>query len=143
MIDTISDIIINAVETAKTSVVKIDTLRTQKGKLTPAGNGSGFFISSDGYLFTNSHVVRHGEKFTVTLHDGSEHNAVLMGEDPDSDIALLKTSATGYTPALLGDSSQIKIGQLVMAIGNPHGFQMTVTHGIISALGRTLRTNTQ
>src|SRR5262249_4312683 len=142
-IDAFSDIIINAVETAKTAVVKIQTLHTKNGKLVPAGDGSGFFISSDGFLFTNSHVVHNGEKFNVTLHDGTTHNAVLIGEDPDSDLALLKVSASGYTPALLGDSSAIKIGQLVIAIGNPYGFQHTVTHGVVSALGRTLRTQSQ
>ncbi|MBC7923980.1 MAG: trypsin-like peptidase domain-containing protein [Ferruginibacter sp.] len=141
--DLYSQIIINAVEAAKEAVVKIDVLKKNKqGKKVPAGSGSGFLFSSDGYLFTNSHVVNGADQIAITLHDGSQQAAQLVGEDPDSDLAVLKTDAQGYSAAKLGDSSGVRIGQLVIAIGNPYGFQHTVTSGVVSALGRTLRTQT-
>jgi S1-C subfamily serine protease len=141
--DLYSQIIINAVEIAKDAVVKIDVLKKDKqGKKAPAGSGSGFLFSSDGYLFTNSHVVNGAEQIKLSFSDGREHEAQLIGEDPDSDLALLKTDATGLVTAKLGDSSGIRIGQLVVAIGNPYGYQHTVTSGVVSALGRTLRTQT-
>lgn len=140
--DSYSEILINAIEKIKTSVVRIDTLRNVRGKTVPAGSGSGFLFSSDGYLFTNSHVIHKGVKYKVTLHDGTSSEAILIGEDPHLDIAVLKVFANGYSSAILGDSSNIRIGQLVIAMGNPYGFQHTVTHGVISALGRTLRSQT-
>lgn len=140
--DLYSQIIINAVETVKESVVKIDVAKKKNGKIVPGGSGSGFLFSSDGYLFTNSHVIHHADKIYVTLLDGTRHEAVLIGEDPDTDLAVLKTYAPGRFTAKLGDSSGIQIGQLVIAIGNPYGFQHTVTAGVVSALGRTLRTDT-
>jgi len=137
--DSYSQLVIDAVEKAKTSVVKIDTFKSKGGKTEPKGSGSGFLFSSDGYLFTNSHVINSADKIKVTLYDGSVHEGAIIGEDPDFDLAVVKTSAYGYTPAVLGDSSAIKIGQLVVAIGNPYGFQHTVTAGVVSALGRSLR----
>jgi S1-C subfamily serine protease len=137
--DSYSQLIIDAVEKAKTAVVKIDTFKSKAGKTEPRGSGSGFLFSSDGYLFTNSHVVHDADRIKVTLYDGSINEGTIIGEDPDFDLAVVKTSAYGYTPAVLGDSSQIKIGQLVVAIGNPYGFQHTVTAGVVSALGRSLR----
>jgi S1-C subfamily serine protease len=137
--DILSEIIINAVEKVKSAVVKIDRYNTIRGKLQSTGSGSGFLFSSDGYLFTNNHVVNKAEQMKVTLFDTSIHIAELIGEDPDSDLAVLKIFADGFSPVILGDSSQVKIGQLVFAIGNPYGFQHSVTHGVVSALGRTLR----
>ena len=134
--DAYSEIIHHAVEAAGRSVVKIERLDAGR-KVT--GTGSGFFFSSDGYLFTNSHVVNKGSYFNVMLHDGSVYPAVLAGEDPDADIAILKTSAFDFQVAQLGDASELQIGQLVIAIGNPLGFQHTVTAGVVSALGRSLR----
>lgn len=136
--DSYSETIINAVDSVKTSVVKIERLENLKGKEAPTGTGSGFLFSSDGYLFTNSHVVHRSKKLNVSLHDGNRNQAELIGEDPDNDLAILKISANDYTPSKLGDSSNLRIGQLVIAIGNPLGFQHTVTAGIISALGRTM-----
>jgi S1-C subfamily serine protease len=138
--DAYSQIIINAVEKAKNAVVKIDRLVNRKGKLQPEGSGSGFFFSSDGYLFTNSHVVNGSQTLRVTLYEGSQYKATLVGEDPDNDLAILKVEAQDYSPAMLGDNSDLMVGQLAIAIGNPLGFQYTVTSGVISALGRTLRT---
>jgi S1-C subfamily serine protease len=136
--DTYSEIIINAVEKLRTSVVKIEQFDSNNGRDTVTGTGTGFLFSSDGYLFTNSHVVKKAKHLRAILYDGNIHNAVLLGEDQYTDLAILKIDALDYTPAVLGDSDNLKIGQLAIAIGNPLGFQHTVTAGVISALGRTL-----
>jgi S1-C subfamily serine protease len=137
--DAYSQIIIDAVEKAKRSVVKIDRFVQKKDKVVPEGSGSGFFFSSDGFLFTNSHVVNGAKDLKVTLYDGSEFQASLIGQDPDNDVAILKVEAQNFVPAILGDNSELLVGQLAIAIGNPLGFQYTVTSGVVSALGRTLR----
>lgn len=134
--DAYSNIIHHAVETAGRSVVKIE--RLDAGRKVN-GAGSGFFFSSDGYLFTNAHVVHKGQSYKVMLHDGSEYPAVLAGEDTYADIAILKTSAYDFQVAQPGNVRDLQIGQLVIAIGNPLGFQHTVTAGVVSALGRSLR----
>ena len=136
--DTYSQIIIDAVEKLRTSVVKIEQFDSKAGKDTVTGTGTGFLFSSDGYLFTNSHVIKKAKNLRAMLYDGSIYHASLIGEDRYTDLAILKIDATDYTPAILGDSDQLKIGQLAIAIGNPLGFQHTVTSGVISALGRTL-----
>lgn len=133
--DAFSQIIHQAVEAAGKSVVKIERLDANRQV---TGTGSGFFFSSDGYLFTNSHVVHKGSYFNVMLHDGSVYPATLAGEDPDTDIAILKSTAFDFQPAQLGAACDLQIGQLVIAIGNPMGFQHTVTTGVVSALGRSL-----
>ncbi len=140
MKDLISQTIIEAIEKVKTSVVKIERLVEVKNKEYAEGAGSGFIFSSDGYLFTNSHVVNGAKKLRVVLFGGTSHEANLIGEDPSNDLAILKISSHDYHPAPLGDSGELKIGQLVIAIGNPLGFQHTATSGIVSALGRSLRT---
>ncbi len=139
MNDNYSQTIIDAVEKVKTAVVKIERITLQNNKEVVSGTGSGFIFSSDGYLFTNSHVVSGASALRTVLHDGSIHHATLVGEDAANDLAILKTEATDYAPAELGEAAQLKIGQLVIAIGNPLGFQHTVTSGIISALGRSMR----
>jgi S1-C subfamily serine protease len=136
--DTYSEIIINAADRLRTSVVKVEQSGSAGGHQAVTGTGTGFLFSSDGYLFTNSHVVARAEQLRAILYDGSAHSARLIGQDPYTDLAILKIDATDYTPACLGDSDALKIGQLVIAIGNPLGFQHTVTTGVISALGRTL-----
>jgi len=142
IMDAFSEIIIGAVESAKSAIVKIETRKKQNNREVPQGTGSGFFFSSDGYLFTNSHVIHGADKITVVLHDGDSYNATVLGEDADSDLAILKSDAQHFQSARLGDSNDLKIGQLVIAIGNPYGFQHTVTTGVISALQRTLRSTT-
>lgn len=132
--------IIAAVELVKNSVVKIDVYKTVKGKMRPAGSGSGFIFSSDGLIFTNSHVVHGAEKIMISLLNENEIEGVLIGEDPDTDLAIVKIYSDGYSVARLGDASQLQIGQFVIAIGNPFGYQHTVTAGVVSALGRSLRT---
>ncbi|MEO1051604.1 MAG: trypsin-like peptidase domain-containing protein [Bacteroidota bacterium] len=138
--DEFSKIIINAVNESKDAVVRIDVLKNVKGKLKPGGSGSGFIFSSDGFIFTNSHVVHGAEKIKVTLIDDREYQAELVGEDPDTDIAIVKIYSEGYAISKLGDSGDLQIGQWVIAIGNPLGYQHTVTTGVVSALGRTMRT---
>lgn len=138
--DIFSKMIIDAVDKTKNAVVKIDVFKTNKGKLRPAGSGSGFIFSSDGLIFTNCHVVDGAEKIMVSLFNENEIEAHLIGKDPDTDIAVLKIYAEGYSVAKLGSAEQLQIGQFVIAIGNPYGYQHTVTTGVISALGRTLQT---
>jgi S1-C subfamily serine protease len=137
--DSYSQLLIDAVDKAKNSVVKIDV---QKNQNKNGSHGSGFVFSSDGYLFTNSHVIHDGTKFTLTFNDGSKSDAELIGEDPDTDLAVLKTTSFNFNPIKLSEATDMSIGQLVLAIGNPYGFQHTVTAGVISAMGRTLRTST-
>jgi len=138
--DAFSQMIIAAVDKIKNAVVKIDVYKTVNGKLRPAGSGSGFIFSSDGLIFTNCHVVEDAEKIMVSLLNENEIEATLIGKDPDTDIALLKIYAQDYSVARLGDATQLQIGQFVIAIGNPYGYQHTVTTGVVSALGRTLQT---
>jgi S1-C subfamily serine protease len=139
-VDIFSKLIIDAVNKTKNSVVKIDVFKTVSNKVRRAGSGSGFVFSSDGLVFTNSHVVNGAEKIMVSLYNENEIEGFLIGQDPDTDLAILKIYANGYTSARLGDAAELQIGQFVVAIGNPYGYQHTVTTGVVSALGRTLRT---
>lgn len=102
-----------------------------------SGLGSGVIISADGYLLTNNHVVEGADEITVTLHDGRSLNATIVGTDPESDLAVLRISATGLPSITIGDSDAVSIGDQVLAIGNPFGVGQTVTSGIISATGRS------
>lgn len=138
--DSYSATIVNAVEKVKDAVVKIDTYKKVKGRTRPAGSGSGFVFSSDGYIFTNAHVIAGAEQIKVVLADSTVYDADLIGSDPDTDLAIIKVYAGKYAVAKLGDTADLKIGQLVLAIGNPLGYQHTVTTGVISALGRTMQT---
>jgi S1-C subfamily serine protease len=137
--DSYSEIIINAVEKVKNAVVKIDLWSSKNEKKYLSGAGSGFIFSSDGFLFTNDHVVQAGSEVIVTLLDGNELKGELIGRDVDSDIALIKIYGSGYSSVKLGTSAGLQIGQLVIAIGNPLGFQHSVSAGILSGLGRTMR----
>ncbi|MEM9832929.1 MAG: trypsin-like peptidase domain-containing protein [Bacteroidota bacterium] len=143
--DSFSETVVTAVEKIKNAVVKIDIAKSQKDRKgnvrqRPAGSGSGFIFSSDGYLMTNSHVVTGAEQIKVTLLDGTEVGAESIGNDPDTDLAILKIYDGKYSVAKFGETNDLKIGQLVIAIGNPYGYQHTVTTGVVSALGRTMRT---
>lgn len=138
--DPFSKMVVEAVDKVKNAVVKIDVYKSASGKFRPAGSGSGFIFSSDGLVFTNSHVVHGADRIMVSLWNENEIEAVLVGEDPDTDLAILKIYTDGYSVARLGDAEQLHIGQFVIAIGNPYGYQHSVTAGVVSALGRTLRT---
>jgi len=106
------------------------------------GAGSGFLITPDGYLLTNSHVAGGAEGIEVVLADGRRASAEIVGDDPDSDLALLKVAAPDLAWCRLGDSARVEVGQIAIAIGSPYGFQHTVTAGIVSALGRSMRAQT-
>ncbi|MCL6106060.1 MAG: trypsin-like peptidase domain-containing protein [Actinobacteria bacterium] len=138
--DAYSRAVIGAVEKTGPAVVHIGVRHGQKrGRRQAEGAGSGVIIASDGYVVTNSHVVNGARSIKVSLPDGTSYPAGLQGHDPATDLALIRVPASGLASAELGDSGNLKVGQMAIAIGNPFGFQSTVTSGVISAVGRSLR----
>jgi S1-C subfamily serine protease len=140
-LDAYSQAVVHASQKVSPAVVKIDVFRPPTGPNVPggAGSGSGFIFTSDGFIVTNSHVVHGASKLHVSLPDGRDFDAELIGDDPGTDVALIRVWSSHLPIAQLGDSNRIQVGQLVVAVGNPYGFQYTVTAGVISALGRSLR----
>jgi S1-C subfamily serine protease len=138
-LDAYSRIVVGVSEKVCPSVVSVEVLRLSNHRGGRGGTGSGFFFRPDGYLLTNSHVVHGSDLIQLTFQDGRQMSAELIGDDTETDLAVLKVDGTGLPVTPLGKSAQMKVGQLVVAVGNPLGFQCTVTAGVISALGRTWR----
>ncbi|MBX3072992.1 trypsin-like peptidase domain-containing protein [Candidatus Obscuribacterales bacterium] len=141
LLDAYSNAVVGASERVAESVVNVEIERQRKrrGEDVERGGGSGFIFTPDGYIFTNSHVVNGATSIYVTMADGQRSEARLIGEDPHTDLAVIQIWAPHLVAAKLGDSQKLKVGQVVIAIGNPFGFQSTVTAGVVSALGRSMR----
>ncbi|MDQ7849187.1 MAG: trypsin-like peptidase domain-containing protein [Armatimonadota bacterium] len=147
-LDAYSQAVIRAVHRVSPAVVSVSMARPappslrRRGLPELRGAGSGVIIAPDGYILTNSHVVEGAERVEVRLQDERRLTARLVGHDPHSDLAVLQVPQAGLPAAVLGDSARLRVGQLVVAVGNPLGFQATVSAGVVSALGRTLRART-
>lgn len=139
LFDAYSRAVIRAAGAVSPAVVNLEVHQQQRRKRGRSGSGSGFIFTPDGLILTNSHVVHGASKIAVSLTDGREFYADLLGDDPDTDLAVVRIAASDIQPVRLGDSDTLKVGQLVVALGNPYGFQCTVTAGVVSALGRSLR----
>ena len=154
LLDAYSNTVVNVAKKVSPSVVQIKvhkpSEKTASNRQTPqrrqpgqgdteSGSGSGFIISSDGYIITNNHVVAGASKINVLLPDSREYEATLIGRDPDTDIAVLKIYAGSLKAIRFANSKNLQVGQIAIAIGNPYGFQYSLTAGVVSALGRTLR----
>ncbi len=143
LLDAYSNTVVQVAQKVSQSVVQIKV----SGKPAPArrrgqsgeGSGSGFLISSDGYVVTNNHVVAQASQIRVQLSDGREMIAEVIGCDPATDLAVLKIYGEGLKALTFGDSRKLRVGQIAIAVGNPYGFQYSVTAGVVSAVGRTLR----
>ncbi len=144
LLDAYSSAVAGAVDRIRPSVAHIEVHqnagRTRSGEHRERqGGGSGFVFTPDGLILTNSHVVHEAARIAVTLSDGRHMPASLIGEDPASDLAVIRVDEPGLVAADLGDSQKLRVGQIAIAIGAPYGFQSTVTAGVVSALGRSLR----
>ena len=139
LLDEYSRSVVSAVSRVAPAVVNIEIQQRAKGRPHEvAGSGSGFMITPDGFILTNSHVIHHAIRIVVNLSDGREYPAQLIGDDPETDLAVMRIDASQLTHVRLADSESLRVGQIAIAIGNPLGFQASVTAGVISALGRSM-----
>ena len=140
LLDAYSRAVIAVVDAVGPSVVSISVgTRPETDPMEPAAAGSGFVFAPDGLILTNSHVVHGARRIDISFMEGNRSRAILIGEDPATDLAVVRAPDSGLAYAVIGDSAQLQVGQLVIAMGNPFGFQSTVSTGVVSALGRTLR----
>ncbi|MBV9298082.1 MAG: trypsin-like peptidase domain-containing protein [Verrucomicrobia bacterium] len=138
LLDVYSETVSGAAATVAPAVVNIQIKNPHSGR-GGEGGGSGFFIAPDGFILTNSHVVHGAKTIEVTLHDARTFRAALIGDDPDTDLAVIRIDATQLAFLPFADSKKLRVGQIAIAIGSPYGFQQTVTAGVVSALGRSMR----
>jgi S1-C subfamily serine protease len=140
LLDAYSRAVITVVEAVGPAVVSVSAdMKSGDGEIEQVGSGSGVIIAPDGYVLTNDHVVHKAKKLSVTLTNGTTLPATRVGVDPATDLAVIRADGSGLPFATLGDSGALRVGQLIIAIGNPFGFQSTVSTGVVSALGRALR----
>lgn len=140
LLDAYSRAVITVSEAVSPTVVSLAAIaEDRRDRMGELGGGSGVLVAPDGYILTNAHVVAGGTRFEVTLKDGTHISAMPVGKDPADDLALVRAEESGLPYATLGDSDRLHPGQLVIAIGNPFGFQSTVSTGVVSSLGRALR----
>jgi S1-C subfamily serine protease len=140
LLDAYSRAVISVVDTVGPAVISIMAgRRTSRRMREHEGMGSGVVVAPDGYILTNSHVVHAARRLATTFTDGTQAKATLIGDDPATDLAVVRAEASDLPYASLGDSAALRVGQLVIAMGNPLGFQSTVSTGVVSALGRALR----
>lgn len=144
LLDAYSQTVVGVAQRVSDAVVQIHAHKPsrQGNNRQGGGTGSGFIISSDGLVVTNSHVVNGAQKVEVSLQDGRKFLAKPIGDDPATDIAVVQIHGEGLTTAAFGNSEHLQVGQIAIAIGNPYGFQYSLTAGVVSALGRSLRTET-
>jgi len=144
ILDAYSNAVVSVSESVSPSVVKIEVKAESKRHRSrieqeAAGSGSGFIFTPDGFILTNSHVVTGAKSLHAVLMDGNRYEASIVGDDPDTDLAVVRINAPMLQAVRFGSSNRLRVGQLAIAIGNPYGFQTTVTAGVVSALGRSLR----
>jgi S1-C subfamily serine protease len=147
LLDAYSQTIVGVAERVSPSVVNIEVTASPKQPERnqparppgPRGSGSGFIFTPDGFILTNSHVIQGAAVAEVTTADSHRYEAQVIGDDPDTDLAVIRIGALNLVPVTLGHSRNTRVGQIAIAIGNPYGFQSTVTAGVVSALGRSLR----